>query len=405
MEERAALTWPRDAQGVPLPYDEVPPVRVLRGEQLRGTDAVDVLVRLPDGHEKYVQVTGAPLRDAAGTITGAVVAYHDITERKRLERERMELMGLVAHDLANPLTATKAQVQLLRRRLARQEELSAQSLDSLASAVRRMERLVADLRAMEGIEAGQLTLVLKPCDLAQLCREEAAAAGAASGRDIMLAVPDIPVLADVDPDRIGQVLGNLLSNALKYSPADRPVTLTLTTGEVPGEPAAGAAGMQGAGGDTYTRVTVHDEGTGIPPAALAHLFERFYQVLGNLLSNALKYSPADRPVTLTLTTEEVQGGQGEQTAEGEGAGGHGYVRVTVHDEGPGIPPAARSHLFERFYQVPGIKVQHGPGHSLGLGLYISRQLVERHGGHIGVDSVVGEGSTFWFTLPLAPTQP
>jgi PAS domain S-box-containing protein len=470
MEARAALTWPRDAQGDPLPYDEVPPVRVLRGEQLQGADAVDVLVRLPDGREKQVQVTGAPLRDAAGTITGAVVAYHDITERKRLEqelaeraglletsfeamadgltvfdaegrlvrtnrtiraltasgegadfvalpaveraglvaarhpdgrpmapeewpvarvlhgemtatsapmdmvitnlagreltlsisgvpikdaagqviggvvlyrdvteqrrleRERAEILGMVAHDLGNPLSVVKARVQRLQRRLTQGKPLPADALDVVGRAVDRMERLVADLRVTVSLEGGHFELALEPCDLVARCHEAAEAARLSSGRAVTLVVPEEPVVVTADGDRIGQVLANLLSNALKYSPAERPVELTLTTAAVANEPAAGAGHRS-------------------------------------------------RP--------------GSQLA----------ARIAVRDTGRGIPPEALPHLFDRFYRVPGVDVQQGSGRGLGLGLYIACELVERHSGQIGVESVVGEGSTFWFTLPLASTQP
>ena len=64
-------------------------------------------------------------------------------------------------------------------------------------------------------------------------------------------------------------------------------------------------------------------------------------------------------------------------------------------------PKALRHLFQRYYRVPGIEVQHGSARGLGLGLYICRQLVEHHGGQMGVESTVGKGSSFWFTLPLA----
>ena len=109
---------------------------------------------------------------------------------------------------------------------------------------------------------------------------------------------------------------------------------------------------------------------------------RISQVLTNLLSNALKYSPPDRPVSVRLQRKK------------------GVARIEVHDDGPGIPPESKPHLFERFYRVPGMKVLHGLSDGLGLGLYIARTLVELHGGKIDVESEERQGATFWFTLPL-----
>ncbi len=107
------------------------------------------------------------------------------------------------------------------------------------------------------------------------------------------------------------------------------------------------------------------------------------RVLANLLSNALKYSPRDTVVTLALRGED------------------GMARVEVRDHGQGIGPDVLPRLFERYYRAPGIQVLHGAGVNLGLGLYVSRRIVERHGGRVGVESAVERGSAFWFTLPLA----
>jgi signal transduction histidine kinase len=79
----------------------------------------------------------------------------------------------------------------------------------------------------------------------------------------------------------------------------------------------------------------------------------------------------------------------------------GRARVAVRDRGPGLAAAERARVWERFYRVPGIEPRSGAGGGLGLGLYICREIIERHGGEVGVESAPGEGSTFWFALPLA----
>ncbi len=112
--------------------------------------------------------------------------------------------------------------------------------------------------------------------------------------------------------------------------------------------------------------------------------DRIYQVLNNYLSNALKYSDADKPVSVCI--EQVPGGQ--------------QTRVSVIDQGPGISITQQQHIWERFYRVPGIEVLSGSGVGLGLGLSISRTIVEQHNGRVGVESQEKEGATFWFTLPL-----
>ncbi len=111
--------------------------------------------------------------------------------------------------------------------------------------------------------------------------------------------------------------------------------------------------------------------------------DRISQVVTNYLTNALKYSEADRPIDVSLAVE----GQ--------------MARTSVHDEGPGLSPVEQQAIWERFYQLDRIKVQSGSGTGLGLGLHICRMIIEQHQGQVGVQSSPGEGSTFWFTLPLA----
>ncbi len=110
--------------------------------------------------------------------------------------------------------------------------------------------------------------------------------------------------------------------------------------------------------------------------------DRLEQVLNNYLSNALKYSESIQPVDVCL----------EHTGD--------TVRVSVRDAGPGLTPVQQQHIWERFYRVDGITVKTGSGVGLGLGLHICRTLIERQGGHVGVESTLGKGSTFWFSLPI-----
>ena len=125
-----------------------------------------------------------------------------------------------------------------------------------------------------------------------------------------------------------------------------------------------------------------DDGVSAPVSADP---QRIAQVISNYLNNALKYSEEEKPVSLHLQVEEEQ------------------VRVSVQDEGPGLSPEELAHIWERFYRVPGIEVQSGSGVGLGLGLHITRTIIEQHSGQVGVASAPGQGSTFWFSLPITPS--
>lgn len=109
--------------------------------------------------------------------------------------------------------------------------------------------------------------------------------------------------------------------------------------------------------------------------------DRISQVLTNYVMNALKYSSETSPITVGL--EQVES----------------TVRVCVRDKGPGIASAEQEHIWQRFYKAPGIVTLSGSSVGLGLGLYISRNIIELHEGKAGLHSVEGQGSTFWFSLP------
>lgn len=314
-EDFAARRSPRDMENRPVPSEQLPTMRVLAGETLTGARAVEERVLTLDGRELIVQISGAPVRDAAGNLIGAVSAVRDITERRQLEEQRSDILRVVAHDLLTPITGVRLYLQTQERRVRKgQPPFMPEEghLDTLNANLLRMERLVNDLREMTPIESGALTLERSPCDLTQLCRQEIKVQKVLMpGRTIRLVLPREPIRTEVDEQRVGQVIANLLSNALKYAPTDQPITLAL--------------GVE-----------------------------------------------------------------------------NGMAHVAVQDKGPGIPAAELYHIWERFHRVEGISAHDG-SQSLGLGLYICRAIVERHGGQVGVESTTGVGSTFWFTLPLAPT--
>jgi signal transduction histidine kinase len=114
--------------------------------------------------------------------------------------------------------------------------------------------------------------------------------------------------------------------------------------------------------------------------------DRLRQILNNLVGNALRHAPESGRVQ--IVAEKNGGGQNE-----------GRVRFSVADTGPGIPPDALPHVFDRFWRAERSRSREHGGS--GLGLAISKQLVEAQGGQIGVESEVGRGSVFWFTLPVA----
>jgi signal transduction histidine kinase len=113
---------------------------------------------------------------------------------------------------------------------------------------------------------------------------------------------------------------------------------------------------------------------------------RIQQVVTNYLSNALKFSPDDQAVEVCVQLQDDE------------------ARVAVHDDGVGIPLADQPHIWERYFQAEGVGVKSGSQVGFGVGLYLSKAIIEGHHGQVGVQSAPGQGTTFWFTLPLASSQ-
>ena len=114
--------------------------------------------------------------------------------------------------------------------------------------------------------------------------------------------------------------------------------------------------------------------------------DRIRQVLTNFLTNAVKYTPARKPIEIRLHVTDTM------------------LRVSVRDQGPGLEPAQHEHVWKRFHQAQPLH-QGGDVTGLGLGLYISRVIIEQHHGNVGLESVAGQGATFWFDIPLRLEEP
>ncbi len=234
-------------------------------------------------------------------------------------------VGIASHELKTPLTSLMMSLYLAEQRIEQLNRRRTDVADEVGPVLEqvtfaerqteRLDRLVNDLVDVARVRSGKLELHPRPADLADIVLEALdEQRRLATERTLLLQFPaDLRVPVNVDADRIGQVVTNYLTNALKYSPADRPVAVGI----------------------------------------------------------------------------EVNGQQ---------------ARVWVRDEGPGLPTEEQERIWERFHRASGIVVQSGSGIGLGLGLHICRTIIERHHGRVGVESAPGRGSTFWFTVPLASQE-
>jgi PAS domain S-box-containing protein len=227
--------------------------RVLAGESIPPTDTVRVH---KDGRRIDVQLMLSPIADAVGKIVGVAGIARDTTVRKIQERAQQDFLAMASHDLRTPITVMRAQAQLMRRRKSYNDH----GVEVILDQTHRMERLVADLQLAAQLETGQLDLQRTRIDAIALAEEAADRARAQTGRhQIRIEAPTGPVIAWWDRVRMGQVLDNLVGNAIKYSPNGGSIVIGITSR------------------DQETRLSVADQGTGVAPAVQGQLFERFYR--------------------------------------------------------------------------------------------------------------------------------
>jgi two-component system phosphate regulon sensor histidine kinase PhoR len=286
--------------------EEMPTYLASRGQEF---DDVRIWVGDDPVTRRALSVSARVVRDDAGGFAGAALAYNDVTDFMRALVVKDEFVSSVSHELRTPLTSIHGYAMLLLER----DDLPTQALAHLEVVVRnteRLQRLVGDLLHAVQVDEDALHFQRVQTDLTQVVRQAVLAAGpAARACDITLrleAPPALPV--KIDPQRIAQVVDNLVSNALKYTQA---------------------------GGEVLVQVGID----------------------------------ANR------------------------------VEIAVSDTGVGIDAADRDRLFTRFFRARQASEQSIQG--VGLGLNITRSIVEGHGGRIDVESEVGRGSTFRVRLPLS----
>ncbi len=256
-----------------------------------------------------------------GEVRELAIAFNAMTEElARADELRRNLTADVAHELRTPLSVIRGKLEGV---LDEVYPSTPEHLAPILEEIKLLTRLVEDLHLLSLAEAGQLALEKRATDVGALLRDA----------------------------------------QVNFGPqaADRGVTLAIS-----------------------------DRSLERPPTVMADR-RRIVQVLGNLVTNALRHTPSGGRVTLSANASEEM------------------VRVTVADTGTGIPPEDLPYIFERFWR--GEKSRSRAGGGAGLGLAIAKHLVQAHGGEIGVESPsveglkageVREGTTFYFTLPLSP---
>jgi len=265
--------------------------------------------------ERVLEAHVTPLWTGDDEINGFVVVLHDITEQQKLERMRKEFVANVSHELRTPLTTIKSYVETLLEGAMENRQVGRRFLNVVDSEADRMNRLVADLLQLSQIDYLQVRWDRKLLPVSEL-------------------------VDDVYDKLHGQAERSGVELACEYSDG----------------------------------LYVYGD------------FDRLQQVLLNLASNALKFTPEGGTVDLMAQPK-----------------GRDFVEFVVRDNGVGIPEDDLPRVFDRFYRVDKARSRELGG--TGLGLAIAREIVQAHGGTINVESEVGKGTSVTFTVPTRSQSP
>jgi signal transduction histidine kinase len=242
-----------------------------RRESIRMSD--EVFWRL-DGTAFPVEYSANPLIED-GQISGMVVAFQDVSERRRLEKMKDEFISTVSHELRTPLTSLRGSLVLLASgSLDKRPEKQRDMIQMAIGNCDRLARLVNNILDFDDVERGKLPLNRQPVEAADLLRRAADVAhNAATLVHIGFRIDAQPAAVLADEERILQVLNELVANAIKFSLPETVIRLAAQ----PSSESPSGVGPQGSGGSSSVCFIVEDQGRGISPEKLERIFDRFQQ--------------------------------------------------------------------------------------------------------------------------------
>lgn len=261
----------------------------------------DITIRIESQEELTIlRASFSMIQADSGYISGIVCVLRDVTEEERIEEERKEFVSNVSHELRTPLTSMRSYIEALIDGAWKDPELAPRFLDVAQSETDRMIRMIQDLLHLSRIDSGKSELQKELIDLTALFTnvltrfdmllesEEYRNNNYTIKRNLL----DEAIFVDIDPDRIVQVLDNVMNNAIKYSPEGGTITCTMA--------------IEG----SQVIITIKDEGIGIPAEDLDHIFDRFYRV-----DRARSRAMGGTGLGLAISREVIEQHDGEIWAE------------------------------------------------------------------------------------------
>ena len=310
------------------------------------------------GHLVYGLLSVSLLRDAQQQPLYFVTQVQDISERRKIDQMKRDFVSIVSHELRTPLTSIRGSLGILASGVLQNRPEKAKHMMTVAiHNTDRLIRLVNDILNLERLESGKIALVKEPCHIGQLMADAVDSLEATIiDANVTVKVYPLDQVVPLEPDAILQTLTNLLSNAIKFSPAGS--TVWLEARELEREEVRDW-GSRGAREQDIERISWKTNANG---------------VAGN------GYHPPGTELTQNLAPQPAK-----------------TILFSVKDEGRGIPADKLDLIFDRFQQVDTSDSRQKGG--TGLGLSICKNIVEQHGGTLWAESVEGQGSTFYFTIP------